>query len=69
MNPCCRWEVVETDGLPPVHVLPAADTVAHELTEDCACGPRMQLAQRANGGDVWAAIHHKLDRRLRSAAA
>lgn len=40
------------------HVVPAADLVAHEDSEDCVCGPRVEFV---TGGKV--VVHSALDAR------
>lgn len=55
------WLVIETDGSPDVHVVPKDDLVAHEASDDCACGPTAQMV-----GHGWLWSHSSLDARERS---
>ena len=47
------------------HVVPVADVVAHDLTAECVCGPRVEYADpetgRAYNGAV--VVHHSADGR------
>lgn len=45
-----------------VHVTPRADLIAHELTDDCPCGPHTQHVPDPEG-DGWVIIHNSLDGR------
>lgn len=45
-----------------LHVHPAGDTIGHEMTDDCPCGPEQQPAE-TEGGLRWLAVHHSLDGR------
>ncbi len=44
----------------PVHVMPSGDAVAHEIAEDCVCGPRLEFVP---GARHWLVVHHSLDGR------
>lgn len=46
-----------------VHVMPHADVIGHEVTEDCPCGPFAELCETADGPDGWIYVHHSLDGR------
>lgn len=46
-----------------VHVIPRADQVQHEPTEDCVCGPATEPAKRDDGSYGWLHVHHSLDGR------
>jgi hypothetical protein len=46
-----------------LHVHPSADLVEHDLTEDCACGPRAQPVPCEDGSMVWLIVHASLDGR------
>jgi hypothetical protein len=41
-----------------VHVTPVDDLVEHEQSEDCVCGPTVEMVE---GG--WLVVHESLDRR------
>jgi hypothetical protein len=43
-----------------VHVLPVNDLVEHELSEDCVCGPWVELLSEE---DLPLVVHHALDGR------
>jgi hypothetical protein len=46
-----------------LHVLPAADLIEHETTEDCPCGPKAEPVERDDGSMGWLHVHHSLDGR------
>lgn len=46
-----------------LHVLPVGDTIAHEATEDCICGPTTRPVFRPDGSNGWISTHHSLDGR------
>lgn len=46
-----------------LHVMPAHDSVGHEASDDCACGPTQDPVKRPDGSIGWVAIHHSLDGR------
>ena len=46
-----------------VHVLPVADLIEHEVSEDCICGPKSRAVFREDGSNGWVVQHHSLDRR------
>lgn len=48
-----------------VHVVPLADVVSHDDSEDCACGPTSEPVKREDGSVGWVVIHHSLDDRER----
>ena len=50
------WRVTD-EG---THFYPLLDSVAHEPTEDCACGPTSRLEQCEEHGDAWFWRHHPL---------
>lgn len=56
------WQVeqLETEE---VHVSPLGDQIGHELTEECACGPRVEPVERNDGSTGWGIVHHSLDNR------
>ena len=50
------------------HVVPVNDLIAHELTDDCPCGPAFEKVPphpSAPEGqpDGWVTVHHALDGR------
>lgn len=54
------WEVFEDQG---VHVVPRADAVDHEHTDDCVCIPTVEPVPRDDGTIGWLTVHHSLDGR------
>lgn len=46
-----------------VHVVPAADLIEHELTDECACGVTTEPCPRDDGTVGWLWTHHSLDGR------
>jgi hypothetical protein len=44
-----------------IHVLPLDDLIEHEQSEDCVCGPDVELVSAVNDG--WLISHHSLDGR------
>lgn len=46
-----------------VHVLPRGDLVAHDESDDCACGPTTEPVTRDDGSIGWVVTHHSLDAR------
>lgn len=56
------WTVLQLDS-GEVHVRPTVDAVAHELSDDCVCGPRTEVVLRADGRTGWMVVHHSLDGR------
>lgn len=46
-----------------LHVLPVADLVDHELSEECICGPKVSAVFREDGSNGWVVNHWALDRR------
>lgn len=61
MNPLEVWDCVwkmHDDG-DTLHITPPGDAVAHELEEDCVCGP---FVEDLGGGDKLVA-HEALDGR------
>ncbi len=47
-----------------IHVLPLNDLIEHEESEDCPCGPDVELVSALNDG--WVVSHHSLDGREES---
>jgi hypothetical protein len=43
----------------PLHVVPVADAIEHDLDDECTCGPRIEI--QPNGNTL--VIHHSLDGR------
>ena len=58
-----RWETATTDGGQHVHILPLADVIAHDETDDCVCGPTTEPVTRTDGSISWVLTHHSLDGR------
>lgn len=50
-----------TDGT--VHVVPVNDQVAHELTDECVCGPGCLIVDRDDGSVGVVVKHSSLDGR------
>jgi hypothetical protein len=46
-----------------LHVLPVADVVEHELSDECICGPETRPVERDDGSIGWVCVHHSLDAR------
>lgn len=46
-----------------MHVLPRNDSVFHESSEDCACGPEIMPVPARDGSMGWVITHHSLDNR------
>lgn len=46
-----------------VHVTPIADLIAHEMNEDCPCGPQPEFVSRDDGSTRLLYKHHSLDGR------
>ena len=55
------WGVYETPG--GVHVVPEADTVPHDLDDDCVCGPATEPVPGDDGSMGWLITHDALDGR------
>ncbi|MCW2674805.1 MAG: hypothetical protein JWP14_3394 [Frankiales bacterium] len=60
-----RWEAATVDYGQHVHVLPLADTVAHQENDegDCVCGPHTHPIERKDGSIGWLIVHSSLDGR------
>lgn len=46
-----------------VHVRPIGDLVPHDLTDDCICGPTLQIHQHDDAPDGHVYTHHAIDGR------
>ena len=46
-----------------VHVLPLADSIQHDDSDDCVCGPLTEAVPREDGSMGWLITHHSLDGR------
>jgi hypothetical protein len=47
-----------------IHVVPLADLIAHEESEDCVCRPELRLVTNDDLSDgCWVITHHSLDGR------
>lgn len=56
------WRATSTeDGV--AHVLPIGDLVPHDLTDDCICGPKVEITIHTHGPDGHLITHHALDGR------
>lgn len=47
------------------HIIPTADLVRHEASDECVCGPASEPVKRTDGSVGWLTIHHALDGRDR----
>lgn len=56
------WNVLET-GPQTVHVRPVGDLVWHTLTDDCVCGPTLEVIVYDDAPDGHMYTHHALDGR------
>lgn len=55
------WTTVGSENM---HVVPVADTVAHEVSTRCVCGPKWKAQWCENCGGVhWLFVHHSADGR------
>lgn len=45
------------------HVSPRRDLIAHDLSDDCVCGPTTEPVKREDGSIGWVITHHALDGR------
>lgn len=54
---------IVNDINPALHVVPTADRIEHNLSDDCVCGPRVEPVKREDGSVGWIAVHHSLDGR------
>jgi hypothetical protein len=45
------------------HVVPRGDSMEHETSDDCACGPSPLAETRPDGSIDWIVVHHSLDGR------
>jgi len=55
------WGIYET--LREVHVVPEDDLLAHELSETCACQPKIIPILREDGSTGWVVVHAAWDGR------
>ena len=55
------WEATPAGN--EVHVLPINDSVAHEQTDACVCGPATEPVERPDGSVGWLITHDALDGR------
>ena len=46
-----------------VHVMPLADIIRHDDSDDCVCGPLTEAVPREDGAMGWLITHHSLDGR------
>ncbi len=58
-----RWEIWQLDGGNVCHLVPIGDAVAHEIGEDCVCGPTSKPTAREDGTIGWMICHPALDGR------
>lgn len=55
--PVPTWaRVVDGDH---IHYLPLGDSIDHDRSDDCPCGPATRL-QMTGRGDIWHIAHHRL---------
>lgn len=52
-------EVSDTE----VHAVPLDDTIVHEFSPGCPCGPGARVIPRAGRPDGWVYTHHSVDGR------
>lgn len=45
------------------HVIPRFDAIAHEISDDCVCGPTSECIVRSGHSDLWMHTHHPLELR------
>lgn len=57
------WDVIFDTPTDTAHVIPFADTIDHQVTDACICGPTPEPVHRPNGSVGWLATHHSLDNR------
>lgn len=59
-----RWRVEFDPQGETVHARPRNDLIWHPLTEDCVCGPAMEVCYRiVDDAPVPLLMHHSLDGR------
>lgn len=47
-----------------VHCYPIDDLIEHDTdTDECVCGPEVEVVKRADGSVGWLYVHHSLDGR------
>lgn len=58
------WDVIEEQRL--IHVIPVADVVFHEQTEDCPCQPSIEVCLGPEGEvtQYWLVTHNAWDGRV-----
>ena len=55
--PVPTWaRVVDGDH---IHYVPLGDSIDHDRSDDCPCGPATRL-QMTGRGDIWHIAHHRL---------
>lgn len=57
-----RWRTTAYDD-GTAEVVPIADVIGHDASDDCACGPRQDAVKRDDGSMGWVVVHHSLDGR------
>lgn len=45
------------------HIKPINDSVVHEDSDDCICGPALEMVMNDEGTYSWLITHHSLDGR------
>lgn len=61
-NTATGWGVYTNDGRH-IHIIPLNDSVTHEHTEDCPCGPEIEPVKTDDGTVNYVISHHSLDGR------
>lgn len=56
-----KWAAFRTDQ--GSEVIPIDDVVGHEVGEDCACMPAVELLKADDGSDRWMVTHEAWDGR------
>lgn len=57
-----EWRSIEAEeGV--VHLMPVDDLIAHEASDDCACGPGSECVTEEGERDNWLMTHRSLDGR------
>jgi hypothetical protein len=46
-----------------LHIVPVADLIDHDLTDECACGPADESVTHDDGSIEWVTVHASLDGR------
>jgi hypothetical protein len=62
---CPNWRgwVNVMDDHEHVHTYPVRDSIIHEASDECPCGPLVEAVFRVDGSNGWTVLHHSLDGR------